>query len=342
MDRAAAILRDHPAGPVTIIADEFASRLDRLTAVCLARTLRTWLDREHARGRRLRVALATTRDDLASALRPETTASVRSGGAVDVDPSPAVSAPAEPAAHITIEPGLMTDYHRLSHLHYRAGPPARPARILVARVTGFAEPVGVLTVSMPPLNGPWRELAWPGRYRSGSKTADARRLNDEVRIISRVIVDARCRGIGVARSLVATYLAAALTPATEALSAMGRVSPFFVRAGMAPYPVPVSRRDARLDDALNHAGLRPLDLLDPTRAAARIERLLWLERELRSWAAAARATRPISHHTLDALCRAAAPALASRPIAYIHRRATDGPAPPQPAYTPEPFSHSSR
>lgn len=62
-------------------------------------------------------------------------------------------------------------------------------------------PLGVLVVSMPVLNSRLRPLAWPSRYRTGDRRADARRINRELRTLSRVIVDPRVRGIGLATRL---------------------------------------------------------------------------------------------------------------------------------------------
>jgi hypothetical protein len=59
----------------------------------------------------------------------------------------------------------------------------------------------------------------------------------------------------VATRLVAETLAAVGTPYVEALAAMGRVHPFFERAGMTAYPSPPSPPSARLRAALEAAGV---------------------------------------------------------------------------------------
>lgn len=60
---ALAMSRTPPRG--TLLIDEFASPLDRTTAVCLARTLRRW-----ARRSGVRIAAATAHDDLLEPLAP--------------------------------------------------------------------------------------------------------------------------------------------------------------------------------------------------------------------------------------------------------------------------------
>ena len=133
---------------------------------------------------------------------------------------------------IRVENGSADDYSLLSVFHYIAGRPARPALTLRAIDEISGELCGVLVVTMPTLNSAWRDQAWPGRYRTGDKKADAARINRELRTIARVIVDPRFRARGVATRLVRAYLKDPLTPATEAIAAMGRVCPFFASADM--------------------------------------------------------------------------------------------------------------
>lgn len=72
--------------PPTLLIDEFCATLDRLTARSVARTLRRWLDRStraHPPG--ARVAIATSHDDLATALRPDLLVRVSMTGLVEID-----------------------------------------------------------------------------------------------------------------------------------------------------------------------------------------------------------------------------------------------------------------
>jgi len=157
--------------------------------------------------------------------------------------------------HIRFAPGSRADYAHLAHHHYKAGPPATIARTPEGTPCIYAarDPddrlAGVLVVSMPTLNSSWRKLAWPGVYNTGDKRRDALEINRSLRCLSRVIVDPRFRGLGVARRLVQHYLRHALTQRTEAIAAMGHICPFFEAAGMTAYSLPPSLRDARLHDA---------------------------------------------------------------------------------------------
>ncbi len=61
-----------PDKPVTLLIDEFAAPLDRVTAAVLARQMRRWVDQMHAqRPGGLSAVIATTHEDLVEALAPD-------------------------------------------------------------------------------------------------------------------------------------------------------------------------------------------------------------------------------------------------------------------------------
>lgn len=193
--------------------------------------------------------------------------------------------------NILIREGGVDDYLALSHHHYHPEPPATTARVLIASERGSHQLLGVLTVSMPVLNASWREVTFPGRYRTSDRRADAKLLNTEVRTISRVIVDPRFRGLGIGTRLVRSYLHAPLTAVTEALAAMGAFSRFFQAAGMIALPPIHAPRDLRLMDALASLRIAPWMLAAPKLIPD--DKLIspLLSRELRRWAQGSRATR---------------------------------------------------
>jgi len=234
-----------------------------------------------------------------------------------------------PAARLVLRAGSPADYHALAHLHYRAGTPATIARILTfidpePSSVPAPRPAAVLVISMPTLEGRWRTLAWPGRYSTGDKRADARRINTELRTISRLIVDPRWRGLGVGRRLIRAYLDAPLSPATEAVAAMGTCCPVFRAAGMTEFRLGPDRRDARLLDALHAARIPPCHLSDPAQAPAHLSHP-FIARELRLWADASRTTRVLSRAPTTDIARRAAAALAAPRIAYASTT-PEGPA----------------
>ena len=197
--------------------------------------------------------------------------------------------------------GTLADYKKLSEHHYHAASPATATRVLVyedprptvvgryLRRPDATEVVAVLVESLPSLSCRQRDWATHERYAGHlPPRSRARLLNAELRCISRVVVDPRWRGLGLAVRLVRDTLASPTTPLTEAIAAMGRVNPFFERAGMTAYPRPTHAHDDRLIAALARVGLAARDLtrtpwvwrqiqsLDPATAA-------WLLKELHRW-----------------------------------------------------------
>lgn len=290
-------------GAAWILVDEFCSVLDRVTAEGVAHTFA-----RAVRASTLRVVAATAHDDLTAHLAPhlhlhfDASGSWRQCESRRPAPDP-----------IRIERGSKRDVDRLLAHHYLAGPPATRVGCLRATDRVHDELAGVLVVSMPTLNGVWRAQAWPGRYSGPHRRAAAARLNAEVRCISRVIVDPRYRGRGVARRLVETYLADPQTLATEAVAAMGSICPFFQRAGMTSYHLPRHPADARLADALESRGHQPWMLADPDRARD-IVRSPLLAGELERWSLQRRVaqTEPIER------ARLAAVRICVTPMAYAH------------------------
>ena len=216
--------------------------------------------------------------------------------------------------HFEIEPGTTADYEALARYHYRAGPPATIDLVLRAAYgAGRGETVGVLTVSRPVLNAPWREALWPGVFAAaGSQRDRAKLLNRHLRTISRVIVDPRYRGIGLATQLVRAYLQSPRTPRTEAVAAMSAFCEFFAAAGMREVVLTPSRRDRRLRRALREAGLQPWRLVDPGRILRLSARRRGpLDAALRRWANDSRATRSAARGDLEVIIAHAARAIAS-------------------------------
>ena len=239
------------------------------------------------------------------------------------------------ARGLTVQLGRRSDYDLLAQYHYRAGRPATIAKTPAGKpcIMCIRDRAGrlaaVLVVSMPTLNSSWRKLAWPGRFNSGNKSRDARAINRDLRCISRVIVDPRFRGMGIARALVGSYLAKPMTVMTEAVAAMGHVCPFFDAAGMVPYVLSPGVRDARLLDALAHVAVEPWEVLDVDRAQRVIMAHPWLEAEAIRWAKGSPTTRRMldsvdtrkTHTAARDLLMLAVSGAANRPVAYAYTHA---------------------
>lgn len=184
-------------------------------------------------------------------------------------------------------------------------------------------PVAVLVESLPSLSCRLRDAALSGRYAPLPARLRARLLNAEVHCISRVIMDPRYRGIGLAVRLVRHALATATTPYTEALAAMGAANPFFEKAGMAAYQRPPHPHDERLSAALSACGTSDHALLrvrtwDQVLQGLETQRHAWLTRELARWYRSAIGRSAGSSRDPDDQFRAAQHKLCSRPVYYLY------------------------
>lgn len=209
----------------------------------------------------------------------------------------------------------------LAAFHYRLGSPATVARVLVATCEERREDVGVLVVSNPALNAPWRAMAWPEAFGAPmSKRAFAEASNTLVRTIARVIVEPRMRGAGVARALVEAYLDAPLTPCTEALASMASWCPFFQAAGMREVATPMAPRHARLREDLRVLGLEAWRLIDVAAAREALRSRAGVEAALSRWLGSGRAGARLRRRTGVArshLLALAASTCVARPVVLV-------------------------
>lgn len=184
---------------------------------------------------------------------------------------------------IRVTSGRFSDYAPLARYHYVSGRPATCVGVLRAVDDRHGLLAGVLVVSVPTLNTRWRKRMWGERFCSGDKRRDAAAINASLRTISRVVVDPRYRGLGLATRLVRAYLARPLTEATEAVAAMGWVCPFFERAGMRAVNLGASARDVRLANILRQAGVRAWELMEVGRADEVMRSSAVVSRGVRRW-----------------------------------------------------------
>lgn len=259
--------------PSLVLADEFGAVLDTPTAVILCRQLRRLLS-----GAPVALLLATPRWELIGAVRPDVLIVKPLGRPAHAVPGPGPwRRGAFDPAYWPITRGSIHDYHALASFHYLSRPPAAHKRVYVIRPPGLGaggrwgaggcgrsapsdgkrqtdrvgqwaclpDPAAVLVVSPPLIHVPGREPATGPRYAGPDAAEAVRRLNREVECISRVIVHPVFRGSGLAVRLVRRALATAEAPLMEALAAMGRICPFFERAGMTAYTLAADQRPGR-------------------------------------------------------------------------------------------------
>jgi GNAT superfamily N-acetyltransferase len=222
--------------------------------------------------------------------------------------------------HLSIRAGTTGDYAALKGFHYREGHPGAITRVFAAwyEDAGAVLPqnrsilAGVLVESLPALGCALRSAALPRMFAMKDRRMAAAKLNRDMRTISRVIVHPMFRSTGLAVGLVRHVLQHAQTPYIEALAAMGRVHPFFERAGMTPFDRPPLPEAVRFAAALQREQMAPLHLVD---AEAR-ELPPFLQKELRRFSGlGAGASR--EEHLARARRR-----LLSQPVYYLWRSPT--------------------
>jgi len=239
-------------------------------------------------------------------------------------------------ADVRIERGTVADWRCLAPLHYRSHRAGAITDVFRAVYGGRAARgevlVGVIVYSRAALSLAARNRATGGRYRvSGCRASVGALVNLELRVISRVVVAPNWRGLSLARQLVAETLLEVGTPYVEAMAVMGRVHPFFERAGMTAYPQEPAPQGERLRAALESVGVDRL----ARRSAARLGEALasldpsarrLADREIDRWA---RSYLAAKNHKTNAPTRERLLALVARhldaaPVYYLWRRRDAG------------------
>lgn len=175
--------------------------------------------------------------------------------------------------------GGVEDYERLAGYHYRerkAGPFARifalRARGRLARRSGV-KTVGVIVYRMPSMNCELRNAATNGVFAGFDRVTGLSLVNKNVRCISRVIIEPRFRGIGLASRLVYETMSEMDVAVVEAIAEMGMVNPFFEKAGMKGYTGKLPARCARMQEAFSIVGIEKEELSDTADVQRKLEQL---------------------------------------------------------------------
>ncbi|MDO8302109.1 MAG: hypothetical protein Q7T18_02605, partial [Sedimentisphaerales bacterium] len=105
------------------------------------------------------------------------------------------------------------------------------------KVDGFYErtqkPVGVIVYTMPVIGLEVRNIAIGEMFECCQNRKERMKMiNENIRCISRVIIEPRYRGLGLAARLVRETMPLLNVPIIEAMAVMGQVNPFFEKAGM--------------------------------------------------------------------------------------------------------------
>jgi len=181
--------------------------------------------------------------------------------------------------HLEIVRGELDDYKALACYHYRdteVGPFAaifslRADKNLAHRAG--VRTAGVIVYRMPSAGLELRNIA-TGNFFAGLGRGTALSLiNKNIRCISRVIIEPRFRGLGLASLLVRETMPKMDVPIIEAMAVMGAVNPFFEKAGMKAYRAKPALRCVQLMEAFSLVGTEKDELIDAKKVQEKLEGL---------------------------------------------------------------------
>lgn len=313
-------------GTAIVFCDEFAGGLHHRLAVAVAGNLRRLVTRHG-----LRLVVATVRDDLAAALRPNRVIRMAARAtAVEACPAPR-NAPVPFARQLVVRPGSLRDYDAFGRMHYRERDNLGFVdRVFLLGERRGPEPLGIVVFAFAPLELAARNAATLGRF-----VRRPRLLNREVRILRRLVIHPDVRGCGLGRWFVRRALPAAGVRIVECLAALGAVHPVLERAGMTRVDGgPPSPGRMRLLRRLLRLGVDPFDP-DFERAIADCPRVRrFVVDAIAAWARSVQGTSPFrpAGRAPDVLARAFRQMCGSSPAYFLWDRegefpcrAVDGP-----------------
>ena len=176
-----------------------------------------------------------------------------------------------------IVPGCLDDYKKLAQYHYRQSRPGPYEKIFVLRNDSLRstrnKTLGVIVFSLPSPRLEIRSLALDNFFCGFDKDTQLGLINKNIRCISRVIIEPRFRGLGLAQRLVRQTMPKMNMPIIEAVAIMGRINPFLEKAGMKPYTSKPSQRFVQFIEALSIIGIEEKELIDPQKVQYKLYRL---------------------------------------------------------------------
>lgn len=169
---------------------------------------------------------------------------------------------------LEIVPGKLSDYRQLAAYHYRDGRLAAVKRVFLLKPnrplgTASGRAVGVIVYAMPNPRVELRNLATGGIFSGLDRQTELSLINRNIRLISRIIIEPRFRGIGLASRLVRETMPMMRVPIVEALGVMPLVNPFLEKAGMQAFEPRVAAHHVELLEAFSAVGIEEQHLIDP-------------------------------------------------------------------------------
>ncbi|MBI1825152.1 MAG: hypothetical protein HY287_12275 [Planctomycetes bacterium] len=271
-------LRDQVTAP--LLCDEFCSGLHRRLAKCISFNLRKIVTRNS-----LAFVAATSNEDVIADLQPDVIVRLSGGGRCDVEYRQINDVPSlSIARRLRIERGSKRDYEAFAAMHYRStdelgfvdkvfvlrdctclppfqggtkGDSGKGTKNEIAPQFAARKPrrdiLGIVVYSHAPLESSMRNRATDGWF-----VRNPRRVNQQIRILRRLVIHPDVRGCGLGQFLVRKSLPKVGVKFVECLAAMGEFNPVFERAGMTRVgQVELSERQRAAMDALKSLDVDP-------------------------------------------------------------------------------------
>jgi hypothetical protein len=150
-------------------------------------------------------------------------------------------------------------------------------------------------------------------------------INANVRTIGRVVIEPRYRSLGLAHWLIEETMPLLDMPYIEALAVMGKVNPFFQKAGMMKFEAAEPMRCVKMREALSIVGIEDKDLIDIERTHGKLQLLkpkgkAFIEKEIAAFLAAyGRRSRNLPDSAVRT--ESILSKLSDRPVYYLWRNA---------------------
>jgi hypothetical protein len=179
---------------------------------------------------------------------------------------------------LEIVPGDLEDYTQLACYHYRGDAPTSVKAVFTMRPATpigslYRRPVGVIVYGMPVPRAELRNVATGNLFKGLDRQTQLALINRNIRCISRVVIEPRFRGVGLATRLVRETVPCMNVPIIEAIGVMPLVNPFLEHAGMKVFAPRLRLEHVELIEALSIIGIEENELIDPESVQKKLEAL---------------------------------------------------------------------
>ena len=306
--------QDETTDNIILVCDAFCETLHTRLARAISYNLR-----KLATQRKLSIVVASVRDDFVTDLQPDTILRLAPGGSARLTQKrPKQNRMFTLRNRLSIRPGHKRDYEAFAAMHYRQTDELGfVSHVFTLSDRHTDEHLGIVVYAHSPLELALRNQATGKRF---VKKPDL--LNQEMRILRRLIIHPDVRGCGLGRHLVRGTLPRVGTRMVECLAGMGTFNPVFERAGMQRIGTcALSAKRRRAIDRLRTCGVDPQgDALAQHIADNRAVRAIVTD-ALTDWytATTAAGTTRLKRQSPQRMASMFTSLIASQPVYYLWR-----------------------